>query len=134
MSEYTFPEGREKRQRCNFCELFVVDPCDCTADATACVLPRQSNRGNPTDWQVEKAVEAVTKSKGDPVTLPSHYTRFKIEPIFFIMENELSFWQGNVIKYVCRWDGKDGLQDLKKTRRYLDMKIKMLEGDPNWSK
>jgi hypothetical protein len=27
---------------------------------------------------------------------------------------------GNVIKYICRWKGKNGLQDLKKARWYLD--------------
>ena len=27
---------------------------------------------------------------------------------------------GNVIKYICRWKGKNGLQDLEKARWYLD--------------
>lgn len=66
------------------------------------------------------------------MNLPAHYARFKIEPFRFITENKLEFWQGCIIKYVCRWDGKDGIQDLKKARRNLDMKIKQLEGDPDW--
>lgn len=75
----------------------------------------------------------VPPQSTDAVNRPSHYARFKIEPIHFIMENNLEFWQGNVIKYTLRWDGKDGLQDLKKARRYLDMQIKKMEGDPKWS-
>lgn len=27
---------------------------------------------------------------------------------------------GNVLKYMCRWKSKNGLQDLKKARWYLD--------------
>lgn len=64
---------------------------------------------------------------GDPVNEPPHYTRFAIEPIVFITRNKLEFWQGNVIKYVMRHDAKNGLQDLKKARRYLDVKIREME-------
>lgn len=74
------------------------------------------------------------QSVSDPVTRPNHYARFKIEPIEFCMVNDLPFWCANVIKYVCRWDAKDGIQDLRKARRYLDMKIKQLEGDPNFAR
>ena len=70
----------------------------------------------------------------DAVTTPNHYTRFKIEPISFIMENNLEFWQGSVIKYVLRYDAKNGLEDLKKARRYLDMQIAKMEGNPDWYK
>jgi hypothetical protein len=70
---------------------------------------------------------------GDAVTLPPHYTRWKIEPIYFIEENEMPFWMGNIIKYVTRADAKNGIEDLRKARRYIEMKIKQLEGDPEWS-
>lgn len=69
----------------------------------------------------------------DPVHRPSHYARFEIEPIYFIMKNKLPFAAGNVVKYVCRWDAKDGIQDLKKARRYLDIMIKQAEGDEKFA-
>lgn len=72
-------------------------------------------------------------AKKEMVHRPEHYTRYKIEPITFIMENDLPFAAGNIIKYVCRWDAKDGIQDLKKARRYLDMWIAKLEGNENWT-
>lgn len=31
---------------------------------------------------------------------------------------------GNILKYMCRWKHKNGLQDLKKARWYLDHLIK----------
>ena len=51
---------------------------------------------------------------------PPYYTRFRIEPLAFITMNHLDFLQGNIIKYVCRYDGKNGAEDLMKARRYLD--------------
>jgi hypothetical protein len=63
---------------------------------------------------------------------PEHYSRFKIQPITFISENNLSFWQGNVIKYVCREDAKGGLEDLKKARDYLSKEIAKREGRKDW--
>lgn len=71
--------------------------------------------------------------KKDAVVRPNHYSRFKIEPIYFIMENGLSFAQGNVIKYVCRHEFKNGVEDLKKARRYLDMMIAQLEGSTRYA-
>jgi hypothetical protein len=101
-----------------------------------CGFPRRRFELLPQEHPQEDAFEvpspAETKAS-DAVNRPSHYARFKIEPIHFIMENNLEFWQGNVIKYTLRWDGKDGLQDLKKARRYLDMQIKKMEGDAKWS-
>lgn len=34
---------------------------------------------------------------------------------------------GNVIKYICRWKKKNGLQDLKKAKWYLEDLIKNVE-------
>lgn len=62
----------------------------------------------------------------DAIT-PHHYTRFAIQPITFISENRLGFLAGNVIKYVCRHDAKNGLEDLMKARRYLDELITRTE-------
>lgn len=56
-------------------------------------------------------------------TSPNHYTRFKIQPLDFILANGIGFAEGNVIKYVCRYDAKNGLEDLRKARTYLDRLI-----------
>ena len=80
------------------------------------------------------------KDKPDNVKNPEHYTRFSIEPIDFIMTNKLAFWQGNIIKYVVRYDSKNGIEDLRKARQYLDMQIERMEDEEsrqfnmNWNK
>lgn len=66
------------------------------------------------------------KSKPDNVHQPRHYARFVIEPVTFINANGLPFNIGNVIKYTCRYDAKNGLEDLQKARRYLDIHIETL--------
>lgn len=53
----------------------------------------------------------------------NHYKDMAIQPLEFIIENNLSFLQGNVLKYVCRYKSKNGIQDLNKARHYLDILI-----------
>ena len=57
----------------------------------------------------------------------SHYKNFTVQPIEFIHKNNLSFIQGNVIKYICRYnkEGGKGKQDLIKIKHYIDMLIEM---------
>lgn len=52
-----------------------------------------------------------------------HYTDMAIQPIQFIHANRLGFMEGNVVKYVSRHRAKNGVEDLKKARHYLDMLI-----------
>lgn len=78
--------------------------------------------------------EATGSAPTDNVQLPKHYARFKIEPIRFICENGLNFFTGNIIKYILRHDAKNGLEDLRKAQRYLQMFIAFQEGDKDWWK
>ena len=53
----------------------------------------------------------------------NHYQSFKIQPIQFIIENNLLFPEASVIKYVCRHKKKGKLKDLEKAKHYIDMII-----------
>ena len=53
----------------------------------------------------------------------SHYKDMNIQPLEFIMANKLPYCEANIIKYVCRYKSKNGLQDLLKARHYLDILI-----------
>lgn len=55
----------------------------------------------------------------DIVNSPKHYTQGGIEPIDYILANDLDFLEGNVVKYVTRHKFKNGLEDLKKAEYYL---------------
>lgn len=56
---------------------------------------------------------------------PAYYADYEIEPVDFIHANNIGFIEGNVIKYVSRWRRKDGVDDLRKARTYIDMLIEM---------
>lgn len=51
----------------------------------------------------------------------------KIEVWDFVISQNLGFLDGNIVKYVCRYKGKNGLEDLKKARQYLDKLIAINE-------
>ena len=57
----------------------------------------------------------------------SHYKNFVIQPYEFISKNDLSFFQGNVIKYVCRYLNKNGIEDLNKIIHYCELEKKKLK-------
>jgi len=59
----------------------------------------------------------------------NHYTHFKIQPIEFITKNKLSFIQGCIIKYICRFENKNGIEDLEKIKHYCDLQIQMLKNE-----
>lgn len=53
----------------------------------------------------------------------SHYRKGKIQPIEYILANDLGFCEGNVIKYITRYKHKGGIEDLLKARQYIDFLI-----------
>jgi len=57
----------------------------------------------------------------------SHYKDFHIQPYEFISKNNLSFFQGNVIKYVCRYLNKNGIEDLNKIIHYCELEKKKMK-------
>ena len=62
------------------------------------------------------------------MTTPPHYD-YSIQPVDFIVENDIPFCEGNVIKYICRWKLKNGRDDLLKARHYIDILIAHLDKD-----
>lgn len=72
----------------------------------------------------EESALDVQEGEGD------HYNRWSIQPITFIHENGLGFIRGNVIKYIMRYDEKNGREDLEKVKHYIDLLIE-LEYDQN---
>lgn len=58
---------------------------------------------------------------------PGYYARFVIDPVTFNCANKLPFDVGNVIKYVCRYDAKNGIEDLEKAKRYVEIVIERVK-------
>jgi len=54
--------------------------------------------------------------------VPKHYD-MPIQPVDFIVENNMGFVEGNIVKYICRYDMKGGVEDLEKIKDYCDILI-----------
>lgn len=69
----------------------------------------------------------------DNVNSPSHYCKGGLECIEAIratcegLDGVEAYYAGNVIKYVWRFKFKNGVEDLKKARKYLDWLIEKEE-------
>ena len=97
----------------------------------------------PNDLAEEDEVEMKEKSyeqvldemiEEDKVNNPSHYQgKFGLEAIDVVrnfagnLTAVQGFYWGNAIKYLLRFQGKNGLEDLKKARKNLDWLIEEME-------
>ena len=54
---------------------------------------------------------------------PDHYLKSEIQPLEYIVANDLNFIEGNIIKYITRYKYKDGINDLIKAQAYLKLLI-----------
>ena len=66
--------------------------------------------------------------ENDNVNSPNHYKLdgLNVEVIDVIkatVKDFNSFCHGNIIKYVLRADKKNGIEDLKKAKKYIEMMI-----------
>jgi hypothetical protein len=53
----------------------------------------------------------------------NHYLKYKIQPVEFIIKNNIGFVEGNIIKYILRFKEKGGVQDLNKAKHYIELLI-----------
>lgn len=84
--------------------------------------------GGDSDW-FDPAEEVKMQEKLDNVNHPAHYNQGKVECIDAIEaatvhKNGLNaVCTANIIKYLWRCESKNGLEDLKKARWYLEKMI-----------
>lgn len=107
---------------CLTCKYWNEEPqqkpcCDCFFDG-----------GNIEFPEYVPAVE----EKDELVSHPNHYqSKSGLEVIDVVrtftedLTGVESFYTGNILKYMCRWKKKNGLEDLKKARQYLDWLIEI---------
>lgn len=63
--------------------------------------------------------------------MPDYYDgKGGMQPFDVIDAFGLDFYEGNVVKYICRWRKKNGVADLYKARTYIEQVIKRAEAEP----
>lgn len=72
----------------------------------------------------EYAYKQINKKSALDVQIGGdHYSKMAIQPIEYILKNNLGYCEANVVKYISRWKDKGGVQDLEKAKHYIDMLI-----------
>ena len=69
--------------------------------------------------QREGEMEAVFEKQVGGI----HYKDCKIQPVKFIQANRLGFLEGCIVKRLCRYRAKGGLEDLKKIQHEIELLI-----------
>ena len=114
------------------------DSCnECVFDYTAC--PYNAEKGM-LECTLGLEVQHFTDvDPGNPLTVPSsvtqsalnvqvggeHYKNLAIQPVAYIHANNLSFLEGNVVKYITRHKTKNKAQDIRKVIHYAQLILQL---------
>ena len=85
------------------------------------------------EYMRKKSKEAQANMQSDNLDMvnsPAHYNKSGIETIDIIEsvtdDGIESYLQGNILKYLCRYKYKNGVEDLEKARWYLNRLIRTI--------
>ena len=94
----------------------------------------QIDQANKDNMSAPEQFELDEECEDKMVSHPPHYQSASgLEVIDAIdafvegLEGKEAVYTGNVLKYVCRWKKKNGIQDLNKAKWYLERLIKTVE-------
>lgn len=96
------------------------------------------DEATPEEWDNTKKPKTVfgklyhPEDNHNPVTQPDHYNRGAIEAIEAIKasmhpQEFKGYLKGNCLKYLWRYEYKNGIEDLKKAQVYLGWLIKEVD-------
>ena len=74
-------------------------------------------------WEIKDESALAKQVSGD------HYKNMVIQPVEFIVHNEIGFLEGNVIKYVARHKHKNGADDIRKAMHYCELILSLQYGE-----
>ena len=126
---------RKRQELIKDMEKAGIEQLDYDSDVKTII---RDGNGNVLDIQMKEPGESFNSCRArngfDMVNHPSHYKAKNgmevidvIEAFTANLEGYEATHTGNVIKYICRWKEKNGLEDLKKAQWYLERLIKNIE-------
>ena len=126
---------RKRQELIKDMEKAGIEQLDYDSDVKTII---RDGNGNVLDIQMKEPGESFNSCRArnglDMVNHPSHYKAKNGMEVIDVIEAftaNLSGYEathtGNVIKYICRWKEKNGLEDLRKAQWYLNRLIKNIE-------
>ena len=126
---------RKRQELIKDMEKAGIEQLDYDSDVKTII---RDGNGNILDIQMKEPGESFNSCRArnglDMVNHPKHYKAKNgmevidvIEAFTANLKGYEATHTGNVIKYICRWKEKNGLEDLKKAQWYLNRLIKNIE-------
>ena len=126
---------RKRQELIKDMEKAGIEQLDYDSDVKTII---RDGNGNILDIQMKEPGESFNSCRArngfDMVNHPSHYKAKNgmevidvIEAFTANLEGYEATHTGNIIKYICRWKEKNGLEDLKKAQWYLNRLIENIE-------
>ena len=126
---------RKRQELIKDMEKAGIEQLDYDSDVKTII---RDGNGNVLDIQMKEPGESFNSCRArnglDMVNHPKHYKAKNgmevidvIEAFTANLKGYEATHTGNVIKYICRWKEKNGLEDLKKAQWYLNRLIKNIE-------
>ena len=81
------------------------------------------NEATPLEW------DRASKAASERQVGGSHYKDMGMQPLEFILANDLSYCEANAIKYICRHHAKGGKTDILKAIHYLELLLETKYGE-----
>lgn len=109
--------GDVENTKHGYCDICPADPHD-----PKTLRFEDSAYDSYAAWNtVELTSPTATQVGGD------HYAKNAIQPIDYILANQLGWCEANAVKYLTRWKAKNGLEDLRKAKHYIELLIERVE-------
>ena len=126
---------RKRQELIKDMEKAGIEQLDYDSDVKTII---RDGNGNILDIQMKEPGESFNSCRArngfDMVNHPSHYKAKNgmevidvIEAFTANLEGYEATHTGNILKYICRWKEKNGLEDLKKAQWYLNRLIENIE-------
>ena len=126
---------RKRQELIKDMEKAGIEQLDYDSDVKTII---RDGNGNVLDIQMKEPGESFNSCRArnglDMVNHPKHYKAKNGMEVIDVIEAftaNLSGYEathtGNVIKYICRWKEKNGIEDLRKAQWYLNRLIKNIE-------
>jgi len=89
------------------------------------------DNATPDEWdRVRRKAERLVEKQPalDTQVGGNHYKDMAIQPVEFIMANNLNYCEANIVKYACRHAAKGGAEDVKKIIHYAQLLLEVEYG------
>lgn len=125
------PDDLYACDKCAFGSQGMADACElagdfCRTKEGAYLVPLNTLEEN-TEKEVNNMQEKEASAL-DKQVAGGHYKDLKIQPVEYIVANNLSFLEGNIVKYTTRHRMKGGAEDIKKVIHYCELILELEYG------